>query len=321
MIINEKAYFTNDKIKEILGDTELTEENKRKLLIEIRDKNQQHFLEAIKRNKELKNCQTTQLDEVEEKQTENTINIPKESKKMKDISFYLNQIKECKTIEEIIQVLPKNNNYDFELLINTILTYYIGECVEIEKILASEDLLEEDRKEFFEELHETRDIINAIVVYRNQGKENTSEIEKNKLVYLSSSSGNIYALNDLKAIDVEYYDSFLELIQSIIDGTFKNVKAFLNNDKMGQIYEVKNFKTRVVFDRLDKNTYVILNIFMKKTDKDSKYRDQIVNRASRYYFKKEDLKKICKNESFLEENQEITNELLNILQKKGETRK
>lgn len=315
-----KSYVSNEEIKTILCDETLTEEQKRKILVSIKEVNQKLYLEEVKKNKELKKVETNFSAEIEEKVADFVPEVEIENKKAKDVTFYLNQIKECNSIEEIINVLPKNSSYDFEVLINTILMHFVEDCVEIETFVASENLTKKEREEFVEELHAKQEIMNAIVAYRNCKFEKTEEEQKNKLIYLTSSSGNVYALSDLKAIDVEYYDSFLELLNSIIDGTFKNVKSFSNNNKIGLLYEVKNFKTRIVFDRLDKHTFVIIDIFMKKTDNDLRYREQITNRAMKYHNLKENLKMFCGNQMFLEENEQITNEIIGTLSKEGETR-
>lgn len=316
-----KSFITNEELDHLINTQDLDEIEIRNALIEVRDINQRYYFKELKRNQELKKTQNDLTLSVPI--SKELVNEPEEKneKQIMDISFYLNQIKKCKSIDEIISVLPKNNNYDFELLINTILMHYIEECVEIENFIVSEELTDDEHEEFLSELHRKQEVMNKIIEYRNQPVKQEVEIEKNNLIYLTSSSGNIYALNDLKNIDVDYYDSFLELLNSIIDGSFKNVKNFSNNNKIGQLYEVKDFKTRIVFDRIDKNTFIIISIFMKKTDKDLKYREQIVNRAQKYRNIREMLKMLCRNSEYIEENKDITIELKNILSKKGEIRK
>lgn len=316
-----KSFVTNEELDCLINTQDLDEIEIRNALIEVRDINQRYYFKELKRNQELKKTQNDLTLSVPV--SKELVNEPEEKneKQIVDISFYLTQIKKCKSVDEIISVLPKNNNYDFEQLINTILMHYIEECVEIENFIVSEELTNEEHEEFLSELHSKQEIMNKIIEYRNQPIKEEAEIEKNNLIYLTSSSGNVYALNDLKNIDVDYYDSFLELLNSIIDGSFKNVKNFSNNNKIGQLYEVKDFKTRIVFDRIDKNTFIIISIFMKKTDKDLKYREQIVNRAQKYRNIREMLKMLCRNSEYIEENEEITTELKNILSKKGETRK
>jgi len=316
-----KSFVTNEELQDLINTQNLDEIEKRNALLEVRDINQRYFLKELKRNQELKRVHNditfkeVIINDVKEENLEESDN------KIIDVSFYLNQIKECENVKEIISVLPKNNNYDFERLINTILMHYIEDCVEIENFIASEELTQEEQEEFLTELHTKKEIMNKIIEYRNQPIIVETEIKKNNLIYLNSSSGNVYAQNDLKSIDIDYYDSFLELLNSIIDGSFKNVKNFSNNNKIGQLYEVKDFKTRIVFDRIDKNTIIIISIFMKKTDKDLKYREQIVNRATKYRNIRDMLKMLCKNPEYIKENEEITNELLDTLSRKGETRK
>ena len=86
--------------------------------------------------------------------------------------------------------------------------------------------------------------------------------------------GNIRVIDEIEKISKsspEFCSEFLELFQSIQDGSFKRVKRFLNNNKLVGISEVRGFKPRVVFDRIGKNDYAIITAFLKKCDNDRGY--------------------------------------------------
>ena len=203
------------------------------------------------------------------------------------------------------------------MIINSILMYFIKECVEIEKFIAKENLNKEEKNDFQEEIRSKQTLIHKIAEYRNQPIIEEDKKYNNNIIYLTSPSDNIYAQSDLKDISKEFYDSFLELLNSIIDGTFKNVKCFTNHNKIGKLYEVKNFQTRIIFDRINKDTYVIISVFIKKTDKDLRYFEQIINRSSKYFSIKEILKEAAKNQIFIDKNKQITEEILGVLRREG----
>ena len=131
----------------------------------------------------------------------------------------------------------------------------------------------------------------------------------NNLIYLPTILGNYYILNDIKSIDYEYYASFLELLNSIIDGTFKNVKSIINTyNKNNYICEVKDFKTRVFFSKINFNTYLILGCMVKKVDTNSYYNSYLENRSIRLaqFLAQEQVL----TDTYLEAQNEITKELI-----------
>ena len=53
--------------------------------------------------------------------------------------------------------------------------------------------------------------------------------------------------------------------------------------------EVKNHKTRIVFDRIGFDTYVVIAVFMKKSDNDKGYLNFLEHRVSLYRKQKQQL--------------------------------
>ena len=159
-------------------------------------------------------------------------------------------------------------------------------------------------------------------IYYIQTEKKEIQVEKainteNKLIFLETATGSIYAENDLFSIPEEYYQTFKELLLTIKKGTFKNVRTFSSNHKtLNSISEVKDFKTRVVFERLGKNTYAIIDIFVKKSDNDAGYRTALVNRVDYYKKTKSYLQEMIKDDTFLEKNRKIEENLINGLENK-----
>lgn len=136
----------------------------------------------------------------------------------------------------------------------------------------------------------------------------TNEVVENKLVYLKSDLGNVYALKDIEEIPIAYYETILELLGSIQNNSFKNVSKFTrNNFWVGGMLEVKGFKIRVIFQKLAEDKYAILGIFMKKTTKNSVQQNFLSIRANQFLKQQKELAEI-ENES------EITEVIKSILQ-------
>ena len=144
------------------------------------------------------------------------------------------------------------------------------------------------------------------------------KVEKNNLVFVPTLSGNIRALDDLEHIPSEYYSRFKDLFDSIVDGTFKNVKVFASNSPLYGITEVRGFKVRVVFTRLSSDTYAIITAFVKKSDKDKLYNESLNNIVREYRGLEASLKANLNNPEFMKENEKSVQQLWNILAPKNE---
>ena len=72
---------------------------------------------------------------------------------------------------------------------------------------------------------------------------------------------------------------------------------------------------RILFDRLNKDTYVILAIFIKKSQRDKGYHDFLVHRHALYRLKEEDLKRMINDPVYLAQSEEVLSSLLETLSK------
>ena len=99
------------------------------------------------------------------------------------------------------------------------------------------------------------------------------------------------------------------MLLSIKNGTFKNLKTFKANERLNGLLEVKEFKTRIIFRRLTNNCYIILGMFMKKTDKDMGYLRFLNKRQEQFYKTKDQLE-----EQTVEDQVAMTEQILSKLQ-------
>jgi len=248
-------------------------------------------------------------------------NEPNNSKEINlDIQFYITLLKSCPKKEELPHYLPKKENSNFKLIMNLLISSILKEIIEIETFIKEEAMSEEEKLDFLQEINEKRNFIAWLIEYRD--KKEISEIEQipaekeNTLIYLQSSSGNYYALAEAEKMEVDYYDSFLELLNSIKKGTFKNIKM-ITSDKIQGLLEVKNFKTRIIFQRVDKDVYCILSMFMKKVDNDYAYREHISTRNEKYKYLIKKIKQLVQDEAYIEEQQLVTERIEKILKKEA----
>lgn len=259
-----------------------------------------------------------------------TENIDESNSLNEEINYYYSRIKDLnitkndESLKKIIKELPSKKNSNYQNIILVIIVFLIKEINEIKNLIESEKNTtpKEELEDFKKDILDIQNKINTIIYISNTNTledKNTSETELslNNIVFLETETGNIYALNDINnnSVSNEYYEGFYELISSIEDGTFKNVKYLTSgNNKTARISEVKSFKRRVIFDRVGYDTYVIIGIFIKKSDKDKSYLEPLKNRIAIYRRNKDNIvKKIKNEENYLESQKEILNQIYKLL--------
>ena len=217
--------------------------------------------------------------------------------------------------EEIRSILPsdKKTNYD-----NIIMCLKMGLLKNIKDI---KDLLEEEKEALSkEDLEEFKAEINLnqkkIDIITEIEKDNTTTSEKslkNNFFFVTTAGGNARVIDEINDMDVDYLESFKGLFESITDGTFRNVKRFNSNNKISGISEVKDFKTRVVFDRIGKYDYAIITAFTKKSNNDKGYLISLELKIKNYLNQKEKMISLLNNDDFRKENHLLEQELYNKL--------
>lgn len=189
-----------------------------------------------------------------------------------------------------------------------------------EYVIYSKMLLQASTKS---ELAELQILINAItskielldeLEELEEEKELTEPItENNNLFFLLSDSGNVIALESLrKNVPREYYPVFKEILLGLKEGKAKGLKRLAGYGYL----ELKNFKIRVIFDKLSTGNYIILDCFMKKVDTGVSYRNNLANRYNQYQNKKNLYLDQITNPEFIKKHESYLAEILTLLDSK-----
>ena len=240
-----------------------------------------------------------------------------------EVDYYLTDFKnisEEKLETSIDHVLPKRKNPHYKNILLRIMSEMERDIIEIDVIVNKWDMDEKERAGYENEkqICERRlELLRERINKNNSNDDLETEDIDNTLIFVPTPAGNIRVLEDLKAIPQDYYSGFLELFKSIKDGSFKNVKRFLEIDTLKGACEVKDFKIRVMFIRLQYDKYAILTAFMKKSDNDMGYRRPLEIKMKDY---RNNASKLIKEKmddpEYLQMNKEIEEELFRILGEK-----
>ena len=225
------------------------------------------------------------------------------------------------------EILQLEENFDEEELLS-ILSFYIDMetilrlCAEfIKEINSIEQFIFEvelNKDELIEcqniILHEKRKIeILKKVLKTNELESNKKVVEKNEIILVPNNNEKIRIISDLEGIASDYYPTFKELINSAIDGTFKGVKVFRNNNLLASICELRKYKCRILFKRLSGRKYALIDAFIKKTTIDRGYLDFLKVKVSSYWEIHPRLKELINDEEFMKENEKNIEKLFQLL--------
>lgn len=242
-----------------------------------------------------------------------------------DVSFYLQEIRSCSKLQDIETILPSKNKDNYSSIMYMVLVKMYEEAIDIKRMLFQEnDFSDKDTINFFKNALEQ--IMFKIVFIKQLMKQEVTIVEPektiNELVFLKTNYGNVCALSDLKDIPSCYYEDFYELLESICTGTFTNFKKFINNDYLKGLSEVRGEGTRIIFDRVGNNIYLIIYMFVKKTDRNASYQASLQNRNELYKSNEEEIKNLVNtNEEYLEENRILKEKIYRTLTKNVKVKK
>ena len=240
-----------------------------------------------------------------------------------ELEYYYQALKELSLEEldtEIYSVLPSKRNYQYKRIMYRLKAEIVRNIKEIKDFITEEGVSLEDadlEKEMELEL-KRYNLLDQALREKETVREDEEQIQ-NQLVFAPTLGGNIRVLDELDHIDPEYYERFDGLFKSIIDGTFKNVQRFSRNSDLAGLCEVKDFKTRVIFKRLSKNSYAVISAFIKKSDNDKGYRNMLSSRYNDYLLIEDSLKANLSNEEFISMQRLYTEELFNKVSKNAST--
>lgn len=236
-----------------------------------------------------------------------------------EIEYYYSTIKDLSLDnleEQMLAALPSRKNYQYQRILLRIKAEIMRNIKELKEFLSEEEVSLADALELKDEFTLEKgkmSIIDKQLSSNNLGLEEPSTIEENNMIFVPTTGGNIRVLEEIDRIDPDYYERFYGLFQSIKDGTFKNVKRFSRNSDLAGLCEVRDFKTRVVFKRINQNTYAIITAFIKKSDSDKGYRNMLSSRYKDYQGMEDKLIEKSSDEDFLELNHQYGQELFNRL--------
>ena len=217
---------------------------------------------------------------------------------------------------DLIDILPSKNAVRYNDLLMRLIAESIKDIKEYKELSLDSEISKEELieiKNFILCEEKKISIIKKLLAKKDIKESNTGDIEeeKNTLVLVPTIGGRIRTLSEIEDMPVEYLPMFKDLFDSIIDGSFKNIKKFDRNSDLAGFLEVRKPGVRVVFKRISRRKYAIITAFIKRKTNDSGYRETLINKIND--FNKVQGSDILENSEFIKNNDLNVQELYRLL--------
>ena len=224
-------------------------------------------------------------------------------------------------VESMITLLPDPDSYEYRNVIYRLQAESLKEIKELIEYIVEDPSVEEELREQIENERKKINLLGKLLQTEEEKEE--QEVQRNNIILAPTGSGRIRVLDDIDSIPREYYGKITDLIQSIIDGSFRRFKRFFLNTNaiLADMAEVKGNGIRVVFKRLNKDTYALVTTFIKRCDNDRGYRDNMASIAGEYGRVEPAIMRNLANPEFMALQDEYVKEMWNRLGIKDTTAK
>ncbi len=222
--------------------------------------------------------------------------------------------------EQLLEFLENTNseNIDYYILglLNELKTY---------QMLGDEAYLIKDL-EFLKELRETtaeiQQKISLLKAKKMNFNVNREEKKDTRIIFLETSSGRNYFFQDIVGLEAKY-SSFSKLFHALKQNDPLDTKRFYNNLSLKNVTETRDVhnQTRIFFDKITENTYIIVLGLVKKETQSAGYYNQLLSRYKYYEQVKPQIITSLNNPDFILRQEAYLEEIENLLDLQSKTKK
>ncbi len=196
---------------------------------------------------------------------------------------YFEAISLLQNEEDILNSLPNPEYQSFFPLMEGLIVKLISECKEFQQLGDEADVLEEVAN-LKKKIAICQQRVEQV---KNQVKEDSLESQsshpKRHLIFAKTTFGSTYLERDLRDIPKEYYDKVLSTLDTLesgnITGNVEKARQLVNNKKLFGLYEVKEFKVRLIYRVLNGDMVYVTQVRMKKDNNSSIDKNELISRS------------------------------------------
>ena len=146
------------------------------------------------------------------------------------------------------------------------------------------------------------------------------DTKKCKIIFFETPTNKPYFIEDIEGHE-ESFNSFKRLFRSIQMGNPKNIKRF--DGHLTGLSEARDMRrqTRIFFDKISDDTYIIINAIIKKSDNSKGYREQLIERYRNYQARKEAIIESINDLQFLKRQADYVEQAEELFEKARENKR
>ena len=224
---------------------------------------------------------------------------------LEEIKAYNGLLSKAANIQEVFSIIDKiDNEFDLVLIAKSLLND-----------IAILKVIDDSSKEISLLNVKIRCIFEKI----DEFKEKSDDKGVVNLLFAKSNGGNVYALDDIKAIDKSYYSEIEECLEDIKNGA--ELKTFSSTDKRKKnilSYKKGNGKqVRVYAIKVSGNYICVFGVAVKKDNWSKKMSTMLDSRFALVFDEVHEFKKMieAEDESFIEKNKKNYSDIQEVLTK------
>ena len=222
---------------------------------------------------------------------------------LEEIKAYNGLLSKAANIQEVFSIIDKiDNEFDLVLIAKSLLND-----------IAILKVIDDSSKEISLLNVKIRCIFKRI----DELKEKNDDKGTVNLLFATSNAGNVYALDDVKSIDLSYYSEIEECLNDIRNGA--ELKTFSSTDKRKKnilFYKKGNGKqVRVYAIKVSGNYICVFGVAVKKDNWSKKMSTMLDSRFALVFDEVHEFKKMieAEDESFIEKNKKNYSDIQEIL--------
>lgn len=245
--------------------------------------------------------------------------VDEELEKLRD--SYYSSIVLLQDEKDILEALPSPEFQNFFPLMEGVISKLVAECREFSSLGEDADVLEEvDSLKRKIALCQKR-VESVTKQLKDESMESQDSQSKRHLIFAKTAFGSTFLQRDLKDIPREYYDKVQAALETLEYGDFgsnpEKVRQFTNNKKLFGLYEIKEFKIRLIYRVLSGDMVYVMQTRMKKDDNSMVDKRDLISRSKNTNDEFYELKRRVQNptdrELLIMENEAIKGDILKML--------
>lgn len=232
--------------------------------------------------------------------------------------------------KDIIEALPKPEYQNFFPLIEGLISKLMTEYEEFKSLDDKDEEIIEEIESLNRKINICKDLLIKVnTELASESLEEQSTYSKRHLIFAKTSFGTTFIEKDLKNIPFEYYDKILSALDTLENGDIgsnpEKAKLLVADKRLSGLFEIKEFKIRLIYRILKGNIVYVMQVRMKKDNNSLIDKQELISRNKNTKNEFIELKRNIENENYklalINEHYDIYQDLKKVLEENNRNKK